>query len=196
VRINHAQTAAMGTRELIRQGCKRIALWMPVGVGLGPAEGQSSFEELDAYKAALEEGGAKYDPKFVYRLEDLSDEPDTEVIRNREQGQAAARTFFESQDKKSWPDGVVCLDDNMTRGALATWLHLGVKVGKETDATLKVASHTNKNSDLLWGFEESLTLLEFDPADVAGAMFSMLETLLRDEEPASPTVSIAPRLVS
>ncbi len=196
VRINHAQTAAMGTRELIRQGCKRIALWMPVGVAMGPSEGADSFEELDAYKAALEEGGAKYDPKLVYRLSDMSDEPATERVRNREQGQAAARAVFEAQDKKSWPDGVVCLDDDMTRGALATWLHLGIKVGKETDATLKVASHTNKNSDLLWGFEESLTLLEFDPADVAGAMFSMLETLIRDEEPESPVVSIAPRLVS
>lgn len=196
VRINHAQTASMGTRELIRQGCKRIALWMPVGVGLGPSEADETFEELDAYKAALAEGGLKFDSKLVYRLDDLSHEPATERIRNREQGQAAARAVFEAQDKKNWPDGIVCLDDDMTRGALATWLHLGVRVGKEADATLKVASHTNKNSDLLWGFESTVTLLEFDPAEVAGAMFSMLETLLRDEEPASPVVSIAPRLVS
>lgn len=196
VRINHAQTAAMGTRELLRQGCKRIALWMPVGVGLGATEGSSSFEELDAYKAALQEGGASYDESLVYRLSDLSHEPASERIRNREQGQAAARAVFEEQDKSLWPDGVVCLDDDMTRGALATWLHLGIKIGKEPDSTLKVASHTNKASDLLWGFESSITLLEFDPAEVAGAMFSMLETLLRDEEPESPVVSVAPRLVA
>lgn len=196
VRINHAQTAQMGTRELIRQGCKRIALWMPVGVGLGPSLADETFEELDAYKSALDEGGLKYDASLVYRLEDLGHEPATVRVRNREQGQSAARAVFEAQDKKLWPDGVVCLDDDMTRGALATWLHLGVRVGKEADATLKVASHTNKNSDLLWGFEDTVTLLEFDPAEVAGAMFSMLETLLRDEEPESPVVSIAPRLKS
>lgn len=195
VRIHHAKTAELGTRELIRQGCKRIALWIPVGVGIGPVEGEASFEELDAYKAALSEGKAAFDASLVYRLNDLSSEPATERVRNREQGQAAARAVFEEQDKRSWPDGVVCLDDDMTRGALATWLHLGVKVGKEPDATLKVASHTNKGSDLLWGFEESVTLLEFDPAEVAGAMFSMLETLLRDEEPESPVVSVAPKLV-
>jgi len=197
VRINHAQTAAMGTRELIRQGCKRIALWMPFGVGLGPSEENGTFEELDAYKAALSEGKLPFDPKLVYRLDEFSHEPVemVERVRNREQGQAAARAVFEQEDQKNWPDGVVCLDDDMTRGALATWLHLGVRVGKEAGAALKVASHTNKNSDLLWGFESTVTLLEFDPAEVAGAMFSMLETLLRDEEPDSPVVSIAPRLV-
>jgi DNA-binding LacI/PurR family transcriptional regulator len=198
VRFNHAQTAELGTRELIRQGCKRIALWMPVGVGLGPSEADGTFEELDAYQAALAEGKLKFDAKLVYRLDEFNHEPAEagERVRNREQGQSAARAVFELQDKANWPDGVVCLDDDMTRGALATWLHLGVRVGKEKDATLKVASHTNKNSDLLWGFENTVTLLEFDPAEVAGAMFSMLETLLRDEEPASPVVSIAPRLVS
>ncbi len=197
VRINHAKTAEIGTRELIRQGCKRIALWMPVGVGLGPSESEGTFEELDAYQAALAEGKLKFDPKLVYRLDEFNHQAaeSGERVRNREQGQAAAHAVFERQDKANWPDGVVCLDDDMTRGALATWLHLGIKVGKEKDATLKVASHTNKNSDLLWGFENTVTLLEFDPAEVAGAMFSMLETLLRDEEPESPVVSIAPRLV-
>lgn len=190
VRIDHAQTAYLGARELAGRGCKRIALWIPAGVGIGPAQAGESFEELDAFRRALDEGGVAYDAELVFELENLSaGVPEAPVQSNREQGQNAAQTIF-GAPRENWPDGVVCIDDMFALGALAEMKKLGVEVGRD----VQIATHTNKGSQLLFGLGDGLILLEVDPARVAAAMSEMLEARLRGETLDSPVVSVAPEL--
>ena len=190
VRIDHAKVAEMGVRELAKRGCKRIALWIPAGVGIGADEVGGSFEELDAFKSALEVSGLKTDEKLVLNRQQLSaNVPETPLGSNREQGRAAAQAVFGGA-KKNWPDGVVCLDDMMTLGALPEMKKLGVEVGRD----VQFASHTNVGSSLLVGFGEELILLPIDPARVAGAMSEMLESLLRGEEIRESVVAVGPEL--
>lgn len=190
VRIHHAQTAYLGALELAKRGCKKIALWVPAGVGIGRAKGAESFEELDFFRRALQECDVEFRPELVYNSENLTAEvPAQPRQTNQQQGQNAAREVF--GEGQNWPDGLVILDDMMTRGALSGLSQIGVKRG----ADVQIASHTNKGSHLLFGFEEQLILLEIDPAEIAAAMFEMLETLMRGEKPAQNVVSIAPRVV-
>ena len=188
VRIDHAKVAAMGVQELAKRGCKRIALWIPAGVGIGADEVGQSFEELESFKNALAENGLKYDESLVLNRQQLSaNVPTAPLGSNREQGRDAAQAVFGGA-KKNWPDGVVCLDDMMTLGALPEMKKLGVEVGRDA----QFATHTNVGSALLVGFGEELVLLPIDPARVAGAMSEMLEALLRGEEIEEPVVAVGP----
>ena len=188
MRINHAQVAALGVQQLAKRGCKRIALWIPAGVGIGAERVGESFAELDAFKNALAENGLNYDENLVLQRQQLSARvPATPLGSNREQGRNAAQTVFGGA-RENWPDGVVCLDDMMALGALPEMKKLGVEVGRD----VQFATHTNVGSSLLVGFGEELILLPIDPARVAGAMSQMLESLLRGEELSEAVVSVGP----
>ncbi len=184
VRIWHAQTAYLGALELAKRGAKRIALWLPAGVGLGRANGEESFEELDFFQRALTESGLKFDPKLVYNFENLTAQLQS-TASNQEQGLDAANAVFNA---KNPPDGLVILDDMMTRGALTALAQLGIRPGHD----VQIASHTNVGSQTLFGYEKSLVLLDIDPSQVAEAMFEMLEILMAGDTPPAPVVSIAP----
>ena len=186
VMIEWAQVARLGVQTLAAQGCRDIGLWIPVGVGLGRKSGEMSFPELDAFRLALQDADLPYRAERVWRLDDLDEK--TEAMRdatNQEQGyRAAFETFGEDL-----PDGLVILDDMMTRGALVTLEQKGVAVGTD----LKIATHANTGSTVLRGHEDSLTILEIDPGEIASAMFGMLEQLIEKQIPVSP-VKIAPQL--
>lgn len=189
VRIFHAQTAYLGALELAKRGAKKIALWLPAGVGIGRTSDSNSFEELDYFIRALKESGLTYDESRVYNLENLTDEL-RQGHSNQEQGLNAAYEVFAEDNKANWPDGVVILDDMMTRGALTALSQIGVVPGRD----VQIASHTNKGSQTLFGYDKSLAILEIDPAEVAAAMFELLETLMRGETPENAVISIAPVL--
>lgn len=190
VRIHHAQVATLGVQELAKRGCKRIALWIPAGVGIGAERVGASFDELEAFKDALRENGLDYDENLVLNRRQLSaNVPATPLGSNREQGRNAAQTVF-GGTRKNWPDGVVCLDDMMALGALPEMKKLGVEVGRD----VQFATHTNVGSSLLVGFGEELVLLPIDPARVASAMLAMLESRLRGEEISESVVAVGPIL--
>ena len=191
VRIHHAQTVYLGAQELARRGCQNIALWIPEGVGIGRESGAESFEELDFFKRALEDCNIVFRPELVLNSQNLTATvPPQPPQTNQQQGHNAAHEVF--ADTENRPDGIVILDDMMTRGALAGLSQIGIKCGQD----VQIASHTNKGSHLLFGFEEQLILLEIAPAEIAATMFEMLETLMRGEKLAQNVVSIAPRVVT
>ncbi len=186
VMIDWAQVARLGVQSLAAQGCRDIGLWIPVGVGLGRKNGEQSFPELDAFRLALQDADLPYRADRVWRLDDLDENSEAmRDVSNQEQGYRAAFETFE----QNMPDGLVILDDMMTRGALVTLEQKGVQVGKD----LKIATHTNTGSTVLRGHEDNLTILEIDPGAIASAMFAMLEQLIAKERPVSP-VKIAPQL--
>ena len=94
--------------------------------------------------------------------------------------------------RDEWPQGIVCLDDDFTRGALVEMAKMGVRPGVD----VQIATHTNRGSDLLYGYEDVLIRLAIDPARVAANMFDVLETLMRGDMPDEPVRSIAPELMN
>jgi hypothetical protein len=62
----------------------------------------------------------------------------------------------------------------MTTGAMAAMHQLGIRPGVD----VHVASHANKGSALLFGYEQALIMAEFDPAEVVTAMYEMLAVLM------------------
>ena len=185
--LDHAETARLGVKALAAQGCRRIALMLPLGSGIGRAPDAASFAELDAFKGALKKAGLSFDESLVWRLEELTNAV-TPGESNQQQGFRAANELF--ADAKSRPDGLVILDDMMTRGALIALSKLGLRPNQE----IHIASHTNKDSAALQGYEGDLNLIEIDPSHIVSALFSMLETLMNGDTPPEPVLSIRPRL--
>ena len=192
VMINHAQIATLGVEALADQGCERIGLWIPAGVGIGPTPGGTDFEELAAFRAALACRGLEYSPELVANLSDLtSGVPSVPPQTNQLQGFEAVHATFGPAGSDNPPDGLVILDDMMTSGAVPALSRLGLKPGED----VRVATHSNHGSHLLFGLNDYLTLLEVDPGEIATQMFALLEVLLKGEEPRQNVVSIGPRVI-
>lgn len=189
VQIDHAAIVTLGVETLAAQGCKRIALWIPVGVGIGRARGKKSFVELDAFRAALKKAGVEFSPELVFNLDELTDAvPPQPRETNQQQGLKAAREVF--ADKTNRPDGIVIDDDMMARGALTALSQMRVAVGKD----VRIATHTNRGSDVLLGYEDKISTLAIDPAEIVTALFDQLEALLDKRETQSSPILIAPHL--
>jgi DNA-binding LacI/PurR family transcriptional regulator len=193
VKIDWPEFVHLGVASLAKQGCKKIALWIPVGVGLGRATGEDSFAELDAFRKALKKAGLPFQPARVWENENLVIDPvpGRAPMTNQEQGFRAASDVFGPNSKETErPDGIVILDDMMTRGAVVALGQFNVQPGQD----VKIATHTNRGSTVLMGYEENLTLIEIDPDEIVQASFAMLETLMDSGTPPEPTVSIKPKL--
>jgi len=189
VAIDWAALAREGVRELAARGCRDIGLWLPLGVGLGRRKGERSFPELDAFRLALQDAELPYLPGNVWRLDEM--EADTHAMRdstNQEQGFRAAFETFEGEER---PDGLVIMDDMMTRGALVVLEQKGLEIGRD----VQIATHSNHGSSVLRPYEEQLARLEIDPAAIASAMFAMLESLIEGRQVESP-VKIGPRVLA
>lgn len=195
VKIDHAELVRLGVEALAEKGCQRIGLWIPLGVGIGRRDGENSFPERDAWRQTLEKHGLEADESLLWQDEEHTDQiSQGERETNQAQGLRAAReTFGQKKSATSstrWPDGIVIDDDMMTRGALTYLGQHDIRVGQE----LQIATHLNRGSDVLLGHEDELSLLEIDLAEMAQAMFEMLETLMRGETPANDVIEIQPKL--
>lgn len=213
VKIDHAQLVRLGVETLAKKGCKRIALWIPLGAGIGRRDGAKSFPELDAWRNALKKHGLEIDESLVWRNQEHTDQtPHNEASAgeasvdeakssetggaretNQAQGLRAAREVFGEKNATSstrLPDGIVIDDDMMTRGALTYLGQHNIKIGED----LQIATHLNRGSDVLLGHEDELSLLEIDLAQMAQAMFETLETLMRGAQPQSEVIEIKAKL--
>ncbi|HVF85217.1 MAG TPA: substrate-binding domain-containing protein, partial [Abditibacteriaceae bacterium] len=187
---------------LVEKGCRRIGLWIPIGVGIGRRDGEDSFRERGAWQQTLKKHGLEADENLVWRDREHTDQtPQGQTAQgaretNQAQGLRAAReTFGQKKSATSstrLPDGIVIDDDMMTRGALTYLGQHGIRVGED----VQIATHLNRGSDVLLGHEDELSLVEIDLAEMAQAMFETLETLMRGENPANDVIEIQPKLRS
>ncbi len=183
-------------RELAAQGCRRIGLWSDV-----PPHRAHSFRSLkglqrrwiEAFQAILEEIGLPFEDSLVqnnYHL--ITCDGDRTSLSTQEQGyQTVQRIWGPAHIDPDGlrPDGIVITNDLMTHGALAAFKALNVKLGRD----VVIASHATKGSPILMECESEITLVEYDPSEVARAMLDMLELLI-DGTPAPSVVSIVPQI--
>ena len=187
VTIPREAMVAIGARELSRRGCRRIGLWVPFGAGFRYAHRHHQSGAVDIFQATLENEGLPFHEEWVWRLGDVLHDPQ-EAGSYQEQGHRAVQEVYARKSLGEVPDGIVILNDLMTRGALVAFNELGLRVGND----VAVATQTNKNSSILMGYESILTRMEVDPAAVAKAMFQVLETLMDGEVPLQNPHAIEP----
>jgi DNA-binding LacI/PurR family transcriptional regulator len=197
VQIDHAALVRAGMEALAARGCKRIGLWIPLGVGIGRRGRARSFPERDAFLDALKNAVLPADAGFIWRDgEHRGDEADAVSPGNQQQGLDAVQDVFgdaaPGTRRKSLPDGLVIDDDLMTRGALTALAQRGWQPGRD----IHIATHANRGSQTLLGYEGALTKLEIDSAEIASALFEMLETLLDGNTPPASPVFIPPHVSS
>jgi hypothetical protein len=74
----------------------------------------------------------------------------------------------------------------LTAGALVAFHELGLRPGED----IKIASHSNAGSPLLYRWDKRLMLWQTDAADIVRAMFDLLDRLMAAETPDCPQVGV------
>jgi DNA-binding LacI/PurR family transcriptional regulator len=171
---------AMGTRALLEEGCRDIELWQTHEEGNPPATPESDLSR------AFRRSGAGSGIVREARVES----GDT----LQERGFALAQEVFGPEAFSSSaprPDGIVLSNDLMAHGALTALRKLGVSPGHD----VQIATHANAGSPILLGHDDIL-LIENDPAELAAAMFNLLEGLMSGDlsRGQSVAISLAPHL--
>lgn len=191
VGLDGAENVRLGTRELIRQGCRRIGLWSPVAP-FRHSDGRAAWppESVIAFQKILSEHGLAYDATLVKQnLHLIPPGGGYTTETHQEQGYRTALEVFGPSHPER-PDGLVITDDMMTNGALGALRNRGVRIGRD----VKIASHANVGSTVLLGSENDLTLIEVDPAEIVRAMFDTLETLMDGKIPQKEVIHIKPHV--
>jgi DNA-binding LacI/PurR family transcriptional regulator len=183
VELATTEVVRQATRCLALQGCRRIAFWRPAH--------PNPECEIEAFRQGLAEHGVAYYPDLMRILEADTTRPNGEPSETRqEQGRRVALEVFGNRDAP-WPDGIVISDDMMTSGALSAMYKLRVWAG----ADVNIASHANVGSHVLRGYEEMITTVQFDPAEIVHTMFDMLETLMAAQDLPQEVVRLMPTVV-
>jgi DNA-binding LacI/PurR family transcriptional regulator len=172
VRLAYEDVARLGVAELVRKGCRRIALvrW-----------GWEEFDNtLAVFNKAVEAAGVETRSKWQQVLHHSS------ATAFPELGAECFQAIWSAGGVK--PDGIVSCDDYATAGILREMAKLGLGVGHD----VKIASHANVGSDRWPG--EAVIRIEFDAVKVAEALFSTLNSLIEGREVAGEVV-VRPKLV-
>ncbi|MGE9290299.1 MAG: GntR family transcriptional regulator [Puniceicoccales bacterium] len=151
------------------QGCHSIGL-----LGTLPVH-RESFEKIASRKNATIDRG------WVHCLPG----PD-EVSPNsyESEGRAMVRYLYE-KNRKNFPGALIVKDDMLARGVCSEFGNLGAEIGRD----IHLVAQSNKNCDVLYDWEDRLSLIEFDSNEIVEAMFSELEALMKQpDEPRPPVV--------
>jgi len=184
-RFDFHEMTRLGVESLVSQGCRRIGML----AGLGYA--RPLDDDVCGYVTALAGHGLEQRPEWIV---DCPLNADGEIpLTNEEHGYEMMKRMFTGWSRAEasrFPDSVVSTDDMLTRGALVAARKLGLEIGRD----VRIATHANKGSPALKGFEGELTLLEIDLDELIEPMFGMLETLMDGRKPEQEIILVKPRL--
>ena len=80
----------------------------------------------------------------------------------------------------------------MTSGALTACDEMGIRLGRD----IQVVSHANTGSPILFGKVPPLITIEYDPADIARAIFALLDEVMGEPYTSKQKrIMIKPRLI-
>ncbi|MES2463689.1 MAG: GntR family transcriptional regulator [Armatimonadota bacterium] len=193
-----------GVRALAEAGAKRIALWSPLQ-NFVAVEKTVHFQEVfyQAFQSALADVGLPFEAELVQQNSHRATTPGsfTETPYQRQGYETALAVFGDNPDgftvAATPPDAVLCTDDMMTAGALPALRRCGITVYGKKNAVPKsilFATHANVGSPVLTGYEDDLIIVEMDPADVAEALFQLLERLMAGDTTVSSRTLVSARL--
>lgn len=178
VAFDFLEVSRLATSSLAEQGCRKIAL-----VSLfGHQRDQGYFSDLNGYYEALATHGIDKDSEHVWDKAEKPSEFSIEPDNNSEIGYQAAMELFGNPLLQ--PDGLVSTDDMATVGILAAMRKLKLEPGRD----VKIATHVNRGTSVMKGYEHELTMVEVDPEQLVNTAFNVLERLMKGEKIPSETV--------
>jgi len=186
VQLDYGDLVRQAVAHLVARGCRRLALLVPWEAGVEPPQAPLCSPAAQALQRESAARALPFLPELVWEA-GAAGHVESTPQGHEEQGFEGTVRLFAGEGAR--PDGLISTDDLMTRGALHALAQLGLRAGRE----VQIASHANRGSDVLRGFESDLAIIEFDPAAVVQAMFEALEALMSGGA-APPQILIAPRL--
>ena len=181
-----------GARALAHSGCTRIGLWQ-LEIAEPPFDLAFALRRIeqtcDVFANQLRADGLTPDDALVHQPSWRPELPFRAPWSNQEQGWDLVMRYFNGEQTP--PDGVVIVNDMMTRGALAALKRLNVEVGRD----VHIATHANRDSDALGDYELRLIRLQYDPTRIVEAMFRQMEALWNGETQATTTTVIKPQIL-
>jgi len=73
---------------------------------------------------------------------------------------------------------------------------VAIAVTRWAGSDVKIASHYNKDSNILVPLESLVTRMKIDAQQIADALFGMLDMFMNREQPAQKVVAIQARLLN
>ena len=165
--------------ELTRQGVDRLC-----GAGCRTVGLIGGLREHDGmFRHALQAHGISVKKKWI--ISPPTDEPIPQEDLTTYNAEAARQFLAQcgwsaGSTSSDLPDGLLITDDLMANAILTAFADQGLRIGQD----LKVCSHANKGSDTLAKWD--ILRVEFDPAEMAAALFDVLETAMAGTPLPSP----------
>lgn len=176
INTNGAREVLLAVEQLKIRGCQSVGAWGRVWPYHDVAtEKREAMKRSDLFRQAMQHWQMPLHQKWIEtNLQYLGT---SQVPSLPEQGYEMAMRVFGKRGSK--PDGLWIWDENVTRGALVALQKLGVRVGED----VQIASHVNRGLQVLWGHEDKLILVEYDPAQYVETMFEKLRDLISGRLP-------------
>lgn len=198
VGIDWRELVRMGVESLAQQGCKTLGLITPFGFWRTPENPNVLRQEvwnddIRAFENTLALVNLPFHPALVWEYHPTPAEMGgfSEYITNEERGYHAFKALYTNQAPGSHrPDGLLILDDTMTKGALAAAQTLGIEIGKD----VHVATHANCGTPILRSYRDRLTLLEINVPEMVELMFQLLERAWSGTTPPGRASLLSPIL--
>ena len=184
VELDVEQMVTVAGQHLLGVGCERIALLSHWESRIDPPYDFRDSRGIAALRALLEKAGQPFHAHLMWDAATVGNRVDSVPETHQEQGYQAVLNLFDG--KQTPPDGLLCTDDMMTRGALAGLRRLGLEVGEE----VQLVSHINRGSAVLQGEDDRIAFVEIDPAEIVATMFSQLEILMENKTPAQSCAAV------
>ncbi|HEY3330917.1 MAG TPA: GntR family transcriptional regulator [Capsulimonadaceae bacterium] len=185
VTIDSAKLVTMCMDKLLDAGCKSIRLWRALPANSAVINDDAhllNVEVVQAYRDALERRNIPFDPAMVWVPQGERASSEGQL---QQQGEALVDRLIAGGYAAS-TDGIVILDDVMASGAYKKMLRAGIA------RYIRVASHANRGTSVLYAYQEDIDRVFFDPEEIARAMFSLVDQVLADGTAAPEVVPISP----
>ena len=180
--VNHdkARLLSMAAGEMAKRRCQRVALL-----------GMTQADDFQRLERDLREAGYLGQPVLDWSYSTwVSRIPESEDKTREAFGRALAEKMIAARATTPLPDGLVSLDDTMTRGVISALHQAGLQPGRD----MYLATIANKGSPVLEPYASNLILMEYNPADSVRAALDMLEVLMNGGTPVQNPVMITPVL--
>jgi DNA-binding LacI/PurR family transcriptional regulator len=178
VNLNGERQMQLAASTLQKHGCRNLALCARAWPFHEPSKLRREVErEAQMWQSTLLDLGLKVRRSWMKPDESRINDSELRSLSLQEQGFRAVMQLF--QERAAKPDGLYFNDDNQTQGALVALHRLGIRVGHD----VAVATLANTGSKALWGHEDDMILLQYDPAHFIEVLFKGLDDLLSGRRP-------------
>jgi len=167
VRFALLEACQLGVAGLVKEGCRRIALFNTPFVSI-----------REVFVASLAAHGVD---ETILPFEVFHANSNDMLVRSFHLVERGRRSAHQAMAISPRPDGVLSLDDMFTQGFILGLLEMGLKPGTD----IEIASHVNQGSPALRTWEKQITQLEFSLPEVARALYEAADAIVagRDLDP-------------